>query len=95
MVEVPCPNKGCTELVVKRDLGKHLQQCEYRTMNCQWCKQDIYYNQRQVGNVAEYIAIDLILNSFTIQEHENECAFIPVECPNKCHESILRKQVST
>ena len=53
MVEVPCPNsfKGCSELVAKGNLNKHLQQCEYKTMNCQWCKQDICYNQKQVRNV--------------------------------------------
>ena len=32
--------------------------------------------------------------SFVIQEHENVCSYIPVECPNKCLESVPRKQVS-
>ena len=57
MVEVPCPNEGCSEIVVKRNLNKHLQQCEYRAVNCQWCKQDIYYDQRQVRNAAEHIEL--------------------------------------
>ena len=51
MVEVQCPNNGCSKLVIKRNLDKHLEQCDYRMITCQWCKQDIHYYQRKVRNV--------------------------------------------
>ena len=53
MVEMPCPNNGCSELIQKMNLDKHLQQCKYRIVNCQLCKQDIRYDQWQVRNMME------------------------------------------
>ena len=92
MVEVPCPNKGCSKLTQKRNLDKHLQHCSYRILKCQWCKQDIYCDQQQVRKIEDYIRT--VLTYFSIQEHENECPYIPVECPNRCLESVPRKEVS-
>ena len=59
MVEIPCTNKGCSELVQKGNLDKHLQQCGYRILNCQWCKHDICYDQLQVRIIAERNLIQL------------------------------------
>ena len=59
MVEISCPNKGCSELVQKGSLDKHLQQCEYRMLNCQWCKKDVRYDQQQVRRIAEYYLMKL------------------------------------
>jgi len=91
LITIPCPNKGCSASVVKKDLDKHLQQCGYRILNCQWCKQDICYDQKQVRTYNTSLKFTLI---FAMQEHENECPCIPVECPNKCLESVPRKLVS-
>ena len=59
MVEVQCPNNGCSKLVVKRNLTEHLRQCDYRMIKCQLCKQDIHYYQRKVKNILDCIAVTL------------------------------------
>lgn len=53
--EVPCPNKGCGKLVAKQNLDKHLQQCGYGMFNCQWCKQNINFDQKKVRNAMKYV----------------------------------------
>ena len=100
-VEVECANSGyynipnddgpvaitplkCGKRVERRYLTKHQQECEYRQYTCEYCGYvDTYDAIAGTGRVRnEPTRVTLQGN------HYDECAYRPLQCPNKCGEDV-------
>ena len=72
-----CPNKGCNQTLLKKDLNSHLIQCIYDvniiTINCNFCKKE--------------------LKKIDVESHFEICPEVIKECDKKCGKKIKRKNI--
>ena len=40
-IQVNCPNDGCNDSVTQGSLSAHINNCEYRLVQCQHCEQEV------------------------------------------------------
>lgn len=46
---INCPFSGCTMRLMRCDLKKHTEQCQFRTVECEYCFRAVAYNAVQVS----------------------------------------------
>lgn len=49
-IEVQCPNSECTEKLLKKDMGSHVEsRCLWRIIRCEYCQELLIFNNKQVS----------------------------------------------
>lgn len=61
-VHVPCPEGDCDQMVLRKDVGKHANDCVNRLVKCEGCGSSIKYTDQEVSdktfNDPSLIALD-------------------------------------
>ena len=86
---IDCPNAGCDQKAMRKDIEAHCNICEFKTIVCEYCKEKVLYKE-----IKEHIAqcpnlpcdcsnkcgqkVPLSKMNFHL---ENECDNTVVECP--------------
>ena len=75
--KIKCPNKGCKDIFIKKDLNNHLINCFFYEnsliIKCKYCGKEVKKNN--------------------IDEHLSVCPEIIVDCDNNCENKIKRKDL--
>ena len=75
--KIKCPNKGCKDIFIKKDLNNHLINCFFYEnsliIKCKYCGKEVKKNN--------------------IDEHLSVCPEIIVDCDNNCGNKIKRKDL--
>ncbi|ORX82070.1 hypothetical protein BCR32DRAFT_292899 [Anaeromyces robustus] len=47
---VDCPNKKCNKKVIKKDLEEHINECDFKEIECEFCK-EMYYRKDKMNHI--------------------------------------------
>ncbi|XP_065897089.1 TNF receptor-associated factor 5-like isoform X2 [Dysidea avara] len=91
LVKVSCPNEGCHEEITRSQLGDHLQQCQCRRQSCQWCKEEVPYDQQKEHERKCAAASDKYINGCNdiVARREMDLPIHQVGC------SLVKQKTST
>ena len=70
--------KGCSKIVLLRDMESHKRECDYRPYSCKYCGHH--------GTFKDIIGIQ------GGSSHYDNCDQYPLECRNKCSEKKIKKR---
>ncbi|KAJ1494542.1 hypothetical protein T484DRAFT_1765259 [Baffinella frigidus] len=100
---IECPNEGCTESLLRKDLPGHEATCEHRVVNCRHCWRKVAYRSlaehegrcplAEIECPNEGCGVRMIRGHMNL--HRERCLEEEVACPcPKCDARLLRKQVN-
>lgn len=106
--QTKCPNEGCNDFILKKDLDDHLKKCEFYMTECPFCNESVYFKDidRHIENfdTDDCLCInkikcpntecwEYVLNK-DLDKHLKDCIYQQIDCPNtECCEYILNKDL--
>jgi hypothetical protein len=95
---VVCPSSGCNFRNVRKDMHKHIENCEFRSIVCECAVKVIFKNLETHKTICTKRKVkcqycDLIYVVTSKKKHERTCPKMIKEC-NYCTESLLYEKMN-
>ncbi|KAH7913484.1 hypothetical protein BJ138DRAFT_1081557 [Hygrophoropsis aurantiaca] len=88
-IQVPCPESDCSQLILRKDLGKHAEVCAHRSTECDGCGIEIKNSELDVSFLLFPPSV-LIRTLF--KAHNLECPSQMTSC-SYCSAELSRNQL--
>jgi hypothetical protein len=92
-VETGCCSRECGETVRKIDLGKHMETCNYRMVDCDMCHTSIRFLDVEVSLALLPITPGTPCSPTRTQTHQASCPSSTVTC-SYCPETLTRSSLA-
>ena len=77
--------RDCLKNILRKDMETHKRECDYRPYSCEYCGHR--------GTFRDITGkITMLWGPITLDSHYGNCDQYPLECPNKCGETDIKRR---